>query len=128
MRYRRVDLVKRDKNGSCPYFIFEGMERDYCYVGDVVKANLKAIKRDSTGIFNIGTGIATKTLDLYNTIYKIIDNQNSELKIPDKASARAGDLRRRCLNIEKAKKSLGWTPSGSLKEGLKKTVEWYLAR
>lgn len=106
----------------------EGMERDYCYVGDVVKANLKALNRGSTGIFNIGTGIATKTLNLYNAIYKIVKNQNPELKIPDKASARDGDIRRSCLNIEKAKGSLGWTPSVNLKEGLEKTVEWYLAR
>ena len=106
----------------------EGMERDYCYVGDVVKANLMATKKGSMGIFNIGTGIATKTLDLYNTTYKIIDNRNSELKIPDKASARAGDIRRSCLNIEKAKKSLGWTPSVGLKDGLAKTVEWYFSK
>ena len=106
----------------------EGMERDYCCVRDVVKANLMALKGSSTGIFNIGTGLATKTLDLYNAIYKIIGNQNPELKIPDKAPARYGDLRRSCLNIEKAKGSLGWTPSVSLREGLEKTVEWYLER
>ena len=104
------------------------MDRDYCYVGDVVKANIMALKRGSMGIFNIGTGIATKTLDLYNAIYKIIDKQNPELKTPDKGTARDGDIRRSCLNIEKAKKSLDWTSSISLEEGLKKTVEWYLAR
>ena len=106
----------------------EGMERDYCYVGDVVKANIMALKRGSTSLFNIGTGISTKTLTLYNAIHKIVDNRNPELEIPDKASARAGDLRRSCLNIEKAKNSLGWTPSLNLKEGLKKTIEWYLSR
>jgi UDP-glucose 4-epimerase len=106
----------------------EGMERDYCYVGDVVKANIMATKKGSTGIFNIGTGIATKTLNLYNAIYKIVKNQNPELKIPDKAPARDGDIGRSCLNIEKAKRSLGWTPTVILKDGLKKTIEWYLAR
>jgi UDP-glucose 4-epimerase len=106
----------------------EGMERDYCYVGDVVKANILAIDKGSTGTFNIGTGIATKTLDLYNAIYKITNNQNPELKIPDKALARDGDIKRSCLNIERAKKSLGWAPSVSLREGLKKTVKWYLDR
>ena len=106
----------------------EGMERDYCYVGDVVKASLIALKKGSTGIFNIGTGIATKTLDLYNAIYTIIDTRKPELKIPDNAPARDGDIRRSCLNIEKAKRLLGWTPSVSLKEGLKKTIEWYLSK
>src|SRR4030043_619735 len=54
----------------------EGMERDYCYVGDVVKANIIALKRGSTSLFNIGTGISTKTLNLYNAIHKIVDNRN----------------------------------------------------
>lgn len=106
----------------------EGMERDYCYVEDVVKANLTVLKNGLTGVFNIGTGTATKTLDLYNAIYNIIDNQNPELGVPHKASARDGDIRRSCLKIEKSQRSLGWTPSVSLKEGLEKTVEWYLAR
>ena len=50
----------------------EGMVRDYCYVGDVVKANLDAIEKGSGDCFNIGTGVGTKTLILYNIIYNFI--------------------------------------------------------
>ena len=43
----------------------EGMIRDYCYVGDAVRANLLSLGRGSGDFFNIGTGQETKTLTLY---------------------------------------------------------------
>jgi len=41
------------------------------------------------------------------------------------AQAKAGDLKRSCLDSSKIKKDLGWQPKDDLKEGLKKTIEWF---
>lgn len=103
----------------------EGMVRDYCYVGDVVWANLLVLERGSGEIFNIGTGVGTKTLEVYQKLYEILGGP-SELKDPIPKPARKGDLRRNCLNIEKAKKILGWRPEISLEEGLLRTTKQLL--
>ena len=108
----------------------EGMVRDYCFVGDVVKANLSALTKGIGDFFNIGTGIETKTLELYTVIFKVFKELRPDipdsLSIPVRKPARPGDLTLSCLIIEKARGSLGWSPETSLKEGIEKTFQWRL--
>ena len=106
----------------------EGMVRDYCYVGDVVKANLDAIEKGSGDCFNIGTGVGTKTLILYNIIYKAFKELrpevSEELSLPIRKTARPGDLSRSCLVVDKARRVLGWKPETTLEEGIRRTLDW----
>jgi UDP-glucose 4-epimerase len=108
----------------------EGMIRDYCFVGDVVKANLNALERGSGDFFNIGTGVGTKTLDLYRMILEafkqIIPEISSEFDMPVRQLARPGDLTKSCLVIEKARGHLDWAPETHLREGIRKTLSWRL--
>ncbi len=104
-----------------------GMTRDYCFVGDVAKANLAALQKGSGRAYNIGTGVATHTLDLFNGIYTALLNKGlscPELEKPGKGEARPGDIRRSCLNARRAKAELGWTPETGLSEGIVKTLDW----
>ncbi len=105
-----------------------GMTRDYCYVGDVVRANILALERGEKEAFNIGTGVATHTEDLFNIIFKAVKEKAPgtppSLATPVRMEARPGDLRRSCLNAEKAKAGLGWAPLVNLKDGIEKTLEW----
>jgi len=105
-----------------------GMVRDYCYVKDVVKANLAALEKGSGDFFNIGTGVGTKTLDLYRTIFEAFQEQfpamPQELETPGRQLARPGDLTRSCLVVEKANLILNWKPETTLKEGIRKTLHW----
>lgn len=105
-----------------------GMKRDYCYVDDIVKANIAVLEGGAEGIFNIGTRRAMQTADLYDLICRNLSLEKSEFAVPDKAPARPGDIRRSCLNIDKAETSLGWIPSVSLSDGIRKTIDWYVAR
>ena len=106
----------------------EGMIRDYCYVGDVVKANLKALTQKNGDFFNIGTGLGTKTLGLYRIIYQAVKEIrpeiSEELSIPFKQDARQGDIVRSCLIVDKAYDLLGWAPETDLKEGIALTLKW----
>ena len=108
----------------------KGMIRDYCFVGNVVKANLKALTQGEGDFFNIGTGKETKTQDLYSVIYDAV----REIK-PDLAqalsrlstqAARPGDIRRSCLVVDKAKNGLGWRPETDVATGIRLTLQWWL--
>lgn len=108
----------------------DGMIRDYCFVGDVVKANLLALEKGSGDFFNIGTGRGTKTLALYKIIFeafkKVKATVPESLSVPERQVARAGDLTRSCLVVEKASRLLGWIPQTDLEEGIDKTLKWRL--
>jgi UDP-glucose 4-epimerase len=105
-----------------------GMIRDYCFVGDVVKANIKALFIGSGDFFNIGTGKETKTRELYEIIYEAVreikTDLSPELLKLDGNLARPGDLTKSCLVTKKAGDILGWFPETSLKAGIRLTLEW----
>jgi len=107
-----------------------GMIRDYCYVGDIVKANIRALTTGENDFFNIGTGIETRTQELYDVIFKAVKEKRPEL--PDELSkltkfaSRAGDIPRSCLVAKKAKDLLGWTPETNLASGIRSTLNWYI--
>jgi UDP-glucose 4-epimerase len=122
------------RNQPCTVYHFanepRGMTRDYCFVGDVVTANLLALAKGSGEAFNIGTTVATHTLDLYAAIYAIIKEARPELaaalQVPAQGAARAGDLTQSCLKVDKAEQMLGFAAEHDLLAGLRKTLQWRL--
>ncbi|MFH1767459.1 MAG: NAD-dependent epimerase/dehydratase family protein [Patescibacteria group bacterium] len=95
--------------------------RDYVYIDDVVNAFLRAAESDVVGVYNIGTGVETSTLELFEKICEAVGVQASpifEEEIEDL-------VKRSALDCKKAKKDLGWEPKVSLDEGIEKTVKWY---
>ena len=122
-------------NQPCTVYHFKdeprGMTRDYCFVGDIVQANLLALTRGSGEACNIGTTVATHTLDLFEAIYAAIKEirpaLSEALRTPAIGAARAGDLTRSCLKVDKAKQILEFAASHDLMAGLKKTLQWRVA-
>jgi UDP-glucose 4-epimerase len=120
-------------NQPCTLYHFpeepSGMIRDYCFVGDVVKANLLALEQSDNDTFNIGTEKEINTLDLFRIIFeeikKVKKALDDKLREPKREPARPGDIAKSCLVIEKASSGLGWKPETSLAEGIKATLEWY---
>ena len=119
------------KNLPCTLFHFPGepagMIRDYCFVGDVVEANILALEKGSGRSVNIGTGIETNTLELYQTIFRLMQRQcgvDPALSEPSRAQARPGDLTKSCLKTGLARELLGWRPQTGLEKGLEKTLAW----
>ena len=127
-----MDNLLQERQSTLNHFEEDekGMVRDYCFVGDVVKANLLALEKGSGDFFNIGTGLGTKTSALYDTIFKAFKELKPEL--PEELAtlknqiARPGDLTRSCLIIEKARRLLGWVPETDLQEGIRETLKWRL--
>ena len=95
--------------------------RDFVFVGDVVEANILALKKNKIGIFNIGTAKETNVNTIFKKLKELTGSKCKEIHGP----ALLGEQKRSCLNFLKAKKELNWQPKYSLDKGLNKTVEWF---
>jgi len=102
----------------------DGMIRDYVFVRDIVNANVLAVDRGELEAFNIGTGLETTTGQLYR---EIALQMNTKIE-PVREGARPGDIRRSCLNIEKAKNEFGWEPKYSLSDGVRETIDFFMKK
>ncbi len=102
----------------------DGMIRDYVFVRDIVNANVLAIDRGELVAFNIGTGIETTTGQLYR---EIALQMNMQIE-PVREGARPGDIRKSCLNINKAKNEFGWEPRYSLSDGVRETIDFFMKK
>jgi UDP-glucose 4-epimerase len=109
-----------------------GMVRDYCFVKDVVRANVAALEKGSGDAFNIGTGVETRTRDLYNAIFEAfqerLPDMPDELGALDRQLARPGDLTQSCLVVDKARRVLGWRPETDLRDGIRQTLDWRMSQ
>jgi len=108
------------RDGGTPTIFGEGLQtRDYVYVGDVVDAMLRAVAQDG-GVYNVGTGVETSVVGLYDAIRTAsgIDRE------PSFAPARLGELQRSVLDASLAERELGWRPGHTLDHGLAATWEW----
>jgi len=98
--------------------------RDYVFVGDVVRANLAALGTDYVGAVNIGTGVETDVVTLYERIWTQVGGAGKAVH----ADAKEGEVRRSCLDARRAHEVLGWQPSTDLDTGLAATVEFFRTR
>jgi len=112
--------IKRIKQHKNPIIYGDGRQtRDFIYVKDTVDAAIKVYNSKNTRgkILNM----ATRIIDLVKEIMNIMDCKK---KIKFEAQ-RIGDVRRHCADISLAKKLINFKPNIFVKEGLKKTVDWY---
>jgi UDP-glucose 4-epimerase len=111
--------------GEQPVINGDGLQtRDYVYVGDVVKANLFALRYDKAGIFNVGTGIETNVNELFTILKELTRASCAEKHAP----AKKGEQLRSVLDARLLQKTASWSASMPLKEGLRKTVEYFQAK
>jgi UDP-glucose 4-epimerase len=99
-------------------------ERDYVFVGDVVRAFELAAERGGPTAYNIGTGEGTTVATLAGQMASLISYQ----RVPVKAPPRQGDLRKIRLDASKARRELGWQPRVQLASGLAETIEFLRTR
>jgi UDP-glucose 4-epimerase len=90
--------------------------RDWVDVSDVVRANLLAADSELTGPVNIGHGQETSVLDLLGALRDVAEKPPRE---PSFAPERPGEVRRSCLDVERARSELGWQAEVELRDGLR---------
>ena len=93
--------------------------RDFLFVEDAALANLCALNVKNK-IFNIGSGKPTSINQLCEEIKKLL---NKKIKITHKKPLK--EIKNTCLDISLAREELHWQPKTELREGLRKTYQYY---
>jgi dTDP-glucose 4,6-dehydratase len=109
--------------------------RDWLYVEDHCRALDLVINKGKPGeTYNIGGNNEVKNIDLVRQLCTLMDELAPDLpvkpaeKLITFVKDRAGHDRRYAIDATKIKTELGWTPQETVESGLRRTVEWYLAR
>ena len=106
--------------------------RDFCYVANVVQANLLAATVPDAAaigeVYNIACGDATTLKALHGLIAAALSAKHPALEVepPQHADFRAGAVRHSLADIAKAGALLGYRPTYSVRSGLAEAVDWYV--
>jgi nucleoside-diphosphate-sugar epimerase len=111
-------------NGKPPVVHWDGEQsRDFTYIDDVVDANIaaaEASERADGAVINIGGG-HPRTI---NEMLKAISDEVGIWIEPERTPMRAGDIRASSADISRARDLLGWVPSTSWPDAVKKTIAY----
>ncbi|HSJ03137.1 MAG TPA: NAD-dependent epimerase/dehydratase family protein [Verrucomicrobium sp.] len=104
--------------------------RDFCYVANVVQANLLgALTASNLGadVFNVGLGGRTTLNQLFNALRDSLASRDPNLAHVQAVHRdfRAGDIRHSMADIAKAETALGYFPTHSVAAGLQDALDWY---
>jgi UDP-glucose 4-epimerase len=116
-------FIEKMSQGQRPTIFGDGTQtRDFTYVANAIAANLAAMRHPQPlggQVFNVGIGQRIQLLDLIaclNTIFA------TDLE-PNFQPERAGDVRDSLANLDKIRRVLGYQPTISFEEGLRRTVD-----
>jgi UDP-N-acetylglucosamine 4-epimerase len=119
---------------TCQVFGDGSTSRDFCYVDNVVQANILAATAPSAdvaiGVFNIACGASTTLLELFDVIRRLVGAARpaalgAALRVEQ---PRPGDIPHSLASIERARGLLAYAPAYDVAQGLEQTVSWYLGQ
>lgn len=121
-------------NGEKAQIFGDGLtSRDYCYIDNVVQANILAAMQptlpEPAMVFNIACGDETNLNDLYTLTQRELAQVDASIATRPAiyGAARAGDMRHTRADISLAQRVLGYHPTVVVQEGIKPTLAWYAA-
>lgn len=147
LRYFNVFGPRQDPNGAyaavIPKWISSMIEgevvqingdgetsRDFCFVGNVVQANLRAALRQTAGaseVYNVAVGGRTTLNDLFGIIRDGLVSHGFEYALsPEYRPFREGDVRHSQADVSKAKAGIGYAPLVDLRRGMNEALPWYI--
>src|SRR4051812_21269085 len=116
-------FIRDFRSGTPPVIFGDGEQsRDFTYVDNAVEANLAALETPGVGgrVYNIAGGRRITLNELAGSIRLQVDATVNGVHGP----ARAGEVRHSVADIGLAGRELGYAPTVSLDEGLRRTVEY----
>ena len=118
-------LIRRAVEKQNPFVVWgDGMDlKDFLYIDDYIDGMLLAMeKMDEFQPINIANGEAVTIRDVLKEILNSADYKDAPIEYD---SSKPTMIPKRMIDISLANKILVWKPKVSLKEGIKKTVDWY---
>ncbi|WP_019541295.1 SDR family oxidoreductase [Proteiniphilum acetatigenes] len=125
-------FVKKLMNHESPVINGDGeYSRDFTYIDNVIRMNLRAIETTNpqavNQVYNTAYGERTTLNQLVAYLKEYLGELDPDiLKIKTIYGAnRAGDIPHSLANIDKAKQLLAYNPKYNVRDGLKQAVQWY---
>jgi UDP-N-acetylglucosamine 4-epimerase len=106
--------------------------RDFCYIDNVIQANLLAATSQhaeaANQVYNVAVGDRTTLNQLFEAIRALLAPKYPHLADfkPSYRDFRAGDVRHSLADISKARTRLGYEPTHRIGEGLAEAMDWYV--
>ncbi len=95
--------------------------RDFVFVGDLAAIAPRLVEQRPTGVFNLGTGLETSVLGLFETTRRLFPKALPARHGP----ALPGEQRRSVLCADKVRAHVGWQATTNLDQGLVLTQQWF---
>ncbi len=100
----------------------EGLQtRSFCYVDDLVEGIIRLFESGEKNPVNIGNPAEKTVLEFARAVIELTGAPGEIRHLP----ARPDDPRRRCPDITRARTLLHWEPRVDLREGLRRTLEYF---
>ncbi|WP_265501138.1 dTDP-glucose 4,6-dehydratase [Paracoccus beibuensis] len=127
-----VVILKALAGQPIPVYGDGGNVRDWLFVEDHADALLLVVEKGRLGrSYNIGGENEARNIDLVRTICAHMDELHPEgaphADLITFVTDRPGHDRRYAIDPSRIRDELGWRPSVTVEQGLRRTVEWYLA-
>jgi len=117
-------FISRIKNNHPPVIYEDGLQtRDFVSVHDIVDANILAMNKKEADYqtFNVGSGVPISIREIAEVLSRLYKKSISP-KITNQY--RKGDIRHCFSDITKIKKTLGFKPKITFRDGMKELIEW----
>jgi UDP-N-acetylglucosamine/UDP-N-acetyl-alpha-D-glucosaminouronate 4-epimerase len=102
--------------------------RDFCYIANVVQANMLAALTEEPRALNQAYNIAVGENTSLNRLLEILRMALQADFQPVYRPFRAGDVRHSLADISLARERLGYAPTHTLESGLREALPWYVKR
>lgn len=98
--------------------------RSMCFIDDAVEMTIKACEKNSTNKEILNIGNQDQEISIINLTKTIAEVLGKEIEIKTLPNTE-GSPSRRCPDITKINNMIGYLPKVKIKDGIKKTYEWY---
>lgn len=119
-----VVILKAMNNEKIPVYGKGENVREWLFVSDCADAVFSVLEKGVAGeAYNIGSGEEKRNIEVVQNILQILGKSEGLIEF---VKDRLGHDFRYSLNSEKVKKQLGWKGKVHFKDGIEKTVQWYM--